>query len=336
MILGESGTGKSASLRNFKKEDLAVVNVIGKPLPFRSKGFETINSDDYTKIRNFLKKTDKKAIVIDDAQYLMANEYMRRAKETGYQKFTDIGQNFWNLMNYCRQLPDDVIVYFLQHTETSADGSTTKAKTIGKMLDEKISLEGMCTIVLRTSVEDGVYSFTTHNSGQDTVKSPVGMFDSDLIPNDLKIVDGHIREYYGMEVTDPDPEPVSKLVPPPQSIPEAPPRKTKKKAKEQSKDEDPVMSADGAYFDITAPDTGIVDDDNPLLNTTEYGRIKRVLDANGITDEELKALVAEKGIYSEDTRISDYDPEFIDYLIDNIKKIQKAIIKKRQPIDLED
>ena len=313
MILGESGTGKSASLRNFKKEDLAVVNVIGKPLPFRSKGFESINSDDYGKIRNFIKLTDKKTIVIDDAQYLMANEYMRRAKETGYQKFTDIGQNFWNLMNYCRQLPDDVIVYFLQHTETSADGSTTKAKTIGKMLDEKISLEGMCTIVLRTSVEDGVYSFTTHNSGQDTVKSPVGMFEPDLIPNDLKIVDGHIREYYGMEVTDPDPEPTQK-----------------------PKAEDPVMSADGAYFDITAPDTGIVDDDNPLLNTTEYGRIKRVLDANGITDEELKALVAEKGIYSADTRISDYDPEFIDYLIDNIKKIQKAIIKKRQPIDLED
>lgn len=313
MILGESGTGKSASLRNFNKEDLAVVNVIGKPLPFRSKGFETINSDDYTKIRNFIKLTDKKTIVIDDAQYLMANEYMRRAKETGYQKFTDIGQNFWNLMNYCRQLPDDVIVYFLQHTETSADGSTTKAKTIGKMLDEKISLEGMCTIVLRTSVEDGVYSFTTHNSGQDTVKSPVGMFEPDLIPNDLKIVDGHIREYYGI-TTETDPQP-------PQT-PQA---------------EDQVMAPDGKYFDINASDNGIVDDDNPLDSLTDYGRIKRVLNQKGITDEELKALVEEKGIYSKETRISDYDPDFITYLIDNIDKIYKAIVVKRDPLgDMED
>ena len=315
MILGESGTGKSASLRNFKKEDLAVVNVIGKPLPFRSKGFQTINSDDYGEIRNFLKKTDKHSIVIDDAQYLMANEYMRRAKETGYQKFTDIGQAFWSLMNYCRQLPNDTIVYFLQHTETSADGSTTKAKTIGKMLDEKISLEGMCTIVLRTSVEDGVYSFTTHNSGQDTVKSPVGMFESDLIPNDLKYVDTKIREYYGMETT-------TETAPEPPQAPTA---------------EDPVMAPDGKYFDITASDNGIVDNENPLDSLTDYGRIKRVLNQKGITDEELKALVEEKGIYSKETRISDYDPDFITYLIDNIDKVYKAIVVKRNPLgDMED
>ena len=315
MILGESGTGKSSSLRKFTADDLAVVNVIGKPLPFRSKGFQTINSDDYGEIRNFLKKTDKHSIVIDDAQYLMANEYMRRAKETGYQKFTDIGQAFWSLMNYCRQLPDDVIVYFLQHTETSADGSTTKAKTIGKMLDEKISLEGMCTIVLRTDVEDGTYSFRTQNSGQDTVKSPVGMFESDLIPNDLKYVDQKIREYYGMETT-------TETAPEPPTPPSA---------------EDQVMAPDGKYFDINASDNGIVDDDNPLDSLTEYGRIKRVLNQKGITDDELKALVEEKGIYSKETRISDYDPDFITYLIDNIDKIYKAIVVKRDPLgDMED
>ncbi len=310
MILGESGTGKSSSLRKFTSDDLAVVNVIGKPLPFRSKGFQTINSDDYGQIRNFLKKTDKHSIVIDDAQYLMANEYMRRAKETGYQKFTDIGQAFWSLMNYCRQLPNDTIVYFLQHTEVSSDGSTTKAKTIGKMLDEKISLEGMCTIVLRTDVEDGTYSFRTQNSGQDTVKSPVGMFDSDLIPNDLKYVDQKIREYYGMETTETTPAPQA---------------------------EDQIMAPDGKYFDITAPDNGIVDDDNPLDSLTEYGRIKRVLNEKGITDEELKALVEEKGIYSKEIRISDYDPDFITYLIDNIDKVYKAIVTKRDPLgDMED
>ena len=148
MILGESGTGKSASLRNFKPDELAVVNVIGKPLPFRSKGFTTLNSDTYSDIRKFMNKTDRKSIVIDDAQYLMANEFMRRAREKGYEKFTEIGQNFWDLINYCRKLDDETIVYFLQHTETSSDGSTTKAKTIGKMLDEKVTLEGMSFFLL--------------------------------------------------------------------------------------------------------------------------------------------------------------------------------------------
>ena len=321
MILGESGTGKSASLRNFSNDDVAIVNTIGKPMPFRSKGFETLNSDDYADIRKFINKTDKKTIIIDDSQYLMANEFMRRAKEKGYEKFTEIAQNFWNLINFCRQLPEDVTVYFLQHTETSSDGSTTKAKTIGKMLDEKISLEGMCSIVLRTNVTDGVYSFSTQNNGQDTVKSPVGMFDSDLIPNDLKMVDDKIREYYDLKPTPDDPEPETKSEPK-----QAKPKKAKKKQ------EDPVRSADGPYFDITAPDTGIVDDENPLLNTTEYGRIKKVLDEKGITDEELRSLVAEKGIYDEDTLISEYDSDFIDYLIDNINKIYHAIVAKRDPL----
>lgn len=305
MILGESGTGKSASLRNFSKDDVVIVNTIGKPLPFRSKGFETVNSDDYGQIRQFIKKTDRKSIVIDDAQYLMADEFMRRAKEKGYDKFTEIAQNYWSLINFCRQLADDQIVYFLQHTETSSDGSTTKAKTIGRMLDEKITVEGMFSIVLRTSVVDGEYCFSTQNNGQDTVKSPVGMFDTDLIPNDLKMVDQKIREYYDLTEEPQDSAP---------------------------HEEDPVMSPTGAYFDITAPDTGIVDDDNPLPNLTDYGRIKRLMNEKHITDDELKALVAEKGIYSEETRISDYDPEFIDYLIENINKINHAIIAKRNPL----
>ena len=117
-------------------------------------------------IQAFLKRTDKKSIVIDDAQYLMANEYMRRAQEKGFDKFTEMGQNFWNLVNYCiKKLPDDTIVYFLQHVERT-DAGNIKAKTIGNLIDSKITLEGMFSIVLRTSVVDGTYSFRTQNSGE--------------------------------------------------------------------------------------------------------------------------------------------------------------------------
>lgn len=306
MILGESGTGKSASLRNFKPEDVAIINTIGKPLPFRSRGFETRDTDSYSAIKAYLRKSNKKSIVIDDAQYLMANEFMRRAKEKGYEKFTEIGQNFWEFVNFCRDLPEDKIVYFLQHVETSADGNTTKAKTIGKMLDEKVTLEGMFSIVLRTKVDEDGYWFSTQNNGADTVKSPVGMFEDSLIPNDLKKVDEAIREYWDLDFD-----------PPEESAPRA---------------EDPEEEPGGKYIDVTAPDTGIVDDENPLIGKTDYGRIKEVLNKKGITDEELRSIVAEKGIYSYETLISDYDPDFIDYLIDNINKIHSAIVAKRDPL----
>ena len=306
MILGESGTGKSASLRHFKPEDIALVNVLGKPLPFRAKKYDHINSDDYGEIVTYLRKTDKKTIVIDDAQYLMGNEFMTRAGEKGYEKFTEIGQSFWRLVNFCRKLPEDVIVYFLQHTELSSDGTTVKAKTIGKMLDEKITLEGMFAIVLRTNVSDGVYSFSTQNNGADTVKSPVGMFQDELIPNDLKMVDDTIREYYDLKL-----EPIEE------------PKEVK---------EDPVSVPGGQYIDINAPHVDIVDDETPLMGNTEYGRIKKVLIEKGIEDEELRSVVADKGIYTADTPISDYDPDFIDYLIENINKIYSSIVAKRDPL----
>lgn len=197
LILGESGTGKSASLRNFKPEEVAVINVGGKPLPFRSR-LKMINTDDYTVIAKALSAMKTKVAVIDDAQYLMANEFMRRAKETGYQKFTDIGTNYWNLIQHViRNLPRDVTVYFLSHIERDINGNE-KCKTIGRMLDEKITMEGLFTIVLKTHVEDGKYTFRTQNSGFDTVKSPIGLFDNVEIDNDLAAVDAKIREYYDM------------------------------------------------------------------------------------------------------------------------------------------
>lgn len=197
MILGQSGTGKSTSLRNFKPEEIGVINVSGKPLPFKSK-LKTIKTDKPEDIEKVIRGAKAKTIVIDDAQYIMANEFMRRAKENGYQKFVDIGRNFWAIVNaVIRETPDDTNVYFMMHTEMDANGNE-KAKTIGKMLDEKITLEGMFTIVLKTAVKDGNYVFLTQNNGMDTVKSPMGMFADAEIPNDLKLVDTVIREYYGM------------------------------------------------------------------------------------------------------------------------------------------
>lgn len=195
-ILGHSGTGKSTSLRNFKSNEILHINVMSKPLPFKGRFAETYNGDDYGEIAKAINKTKCKSIVIDDAQYLMANEFMRRSSELGYQKFTDIANNFWTLINsITNDLPFDVIVYFLMHTDTDENGNE-KAKTIGKLLDEKICIEGMSSIVLKTAVKDGVYSFLTQNNGHDTTKSPLGMFDTYEIENDLKKVDTTIREYW--------------------------------------------------------------------------------------------------------------------------------------------
>lgn len=196
MIYGQSGTGKSTSLRNFKNEDVAVVNVSGKPLPFRG-GIKPYNSDNYTKIMAAISKTDRKSIVIDDATYLMVNEFMRTAKQTGYQKYTDMAVSFNQLIEFAASLPDDKIVYFMGHSDQADDGRE-HFKTIGKMLDNYVTVEGRFTIVLKAVVQDGKYMFATQNNGQDTVKSPMGMFDAALIDNDLKAVDDAIREYWCM------------------------------------------------------------------------------------------------------------------------------------------
>lgn len=195
LLLGESGTGKSTSMRNFKNGELAVVNVAGKPLPFKG-NFETLNgTTDFREIYKFMKLTKAKSIVIDDAQYIMSFQYMRRIKENGWDKFNELQSDFFNLIDCVKDLPADVIVYFLSHIETTQDGRQ-KIKTIGKMLDEKITIEGMFSIVLKTYTSDGKYYFLTQNSGNDTVKSPMGMFPAYAIDNDLKYVDEKIRNYY--------------------------------------------------------------------------------------------------------------------------------------------
>ena len=200
MILGESGTGKSASLRNFQPGEVAIINVAGKPLPFRTR-LKTYISDDYNQVTAAIRGCvgkGAKSIVIDDSQYLMADEFMRRAKENGFQKFTDIGKNYFDLISLVKTLPDDRIVYFLSHLTTDDQGRE-RCKTIGKLLDEKITVEGLFTIVLKTQVKDGHYYFSTQNNGMDTVKSPIGMFEDSLTENDLKTIDLTIREYYNTE-----------------------------------------------------------------------------------------------------------------------------------------
>lgn len=199
-ILGRSGTGKSYSMREFKPDEIGVINVQGKILPFRNGAkFLTADTDDATKVLQALKNLAKsrKTIVIDDFQYLMANEFMRRSTERGYDKFTEIARHAWDVVDAVRDLPNDVIVYILCHTDTDNEG-VERLKTIGKMLDEKIVLEGMSTIVLKTNVSDGTYTFLTQNNGKDTVKSPAGMFPAYAIENNLKYVDEKIRNYYGI------------------------------------------------------------------------------------------------------------------------------------------
>jgi hypothetical protein len=197
LILGDSGTGKSASLRNFKPEEILVINAAGKPLPFKNH-FECITPKFERLTQDVLKAmdaTDKKVIVIDDAQYIMSFQYMRRIKENGWDKWNDIQGDFFNIIKACDYMPDDVIVYFLSHIQRDDEGRE-KIKTMGKMLDEKITIEGLFTTVLKTAVKDGQYFFLTQNSGMDTVKSPIGMFPSYAIDNDLKYVDTKIRNYY--------------------------------------------------------------------------------------------------------------------------------------------
>lgn len=194
LILGASGSGKSASLRNFEPEEVGIFNVASKPLPFRKK-LPVANKASYGSILQALRQPSRKAYVIDDSQYLLAFEFFNRAKETGYQKFTDIALNFRNLIQFIiDQTPEDVIVYFLHHTESAEDGRL-KAKTIGKMLDEKLTVEGLFSIVLLCRAEKDRHYFVTQSEGYSTAKSPMDMFPAE-IDNDLKMVDSTIREYY--------------------------------------------------------------------------------------------------------------------------------------------
>ncbi|MCI9355830.1 MAG: AAA family ATPase [Firmicutes bacterium] len=197
LILGASGSGKSTSLENFSENEVLVFNVAGKPFPFR-KMLKVINNAGYDNIGKILKKKEFEKYVIDDSQYLLAFDLFDKAKEAGYGKFTDIAVRFYNMIRFViKDMPEDVIVYFLHHTEETSNGKI-KAKTVGKMLDDQLTLEGLFSIVLLAETDGESYRFVTQSDGYTTCKSPKGMFGK-TIKNDLKAVDKTIRKYWNLE-----------------------------------------------------------------------------------------------------------------------------------------
>jgi hypothetical protein len=207
--MGRSGSGKTFSIKNFTADEVGVISVEKGRLPFKSdikvvriptkleeeaQSAAQLNAARYSWIQQVIKVSKKKAVVIDDSQYLLVNELFDRAKEAGYNKYVDMAANFRELVHFINRLPeDDKIVYFLHHTELD-DAGRQKAKTIGRMLDEKLVLEGCFDIVLYCEDQ----KFYTQSNGQSTAKTPEGMFEAVEIPNDLKAVDTAIREYWGL------------------------------------------------------------------------------------------------------------------------------------------
>jgi hypothetical protein len=204
LVLGASGSGKSTALRNFEADEIGIFNVASKPLPFRKK-LAVVQKPDYAKIEATLSANHLRAYAIDDSQYLMAFESFAKAKITGYGKFTDIAVSFEHLLETILfATSEDTIVYMLHHTEQTDDGHV-KAKTIGKMLDSQLTIEGLFPIVLLAEVDKGTHIFRTVSDGMTPCKAPDGMLD-DTMPNDLKAVDDAIRAYWGLdeEATDED------------------------------------------------------------------------------------------------------------------------------------
>lgn len=197
LILGYSGSGKSTSMRNFEEGEVGIFNVAGKPLPFRRR-LSMANNPMYGQIMNSLNKNKLRAYVVDDANYLMAFENFRKAKETGFGKFTDMAMHFEQLLECANGTNEDTIVYFLMHPDTD-DMGRMKPKTIGKMLDNQLTVEGMFPIVLLAERDEGGFCFVTETDGNTPVKTPMDMFASGRIDNDLKAVDAAIREYWGMK-----------------------------------------------------------------------------------------------------------------------------------------
>lgn len=200
LVLGESGSGKSASMRNFKKEDVGILNVASKPLPFRNtNGLVTFNKATYNTIKQAVCSPSRPSYVIDDAQYLMAFESFDKVNETGYTKFSVMAKNYEEMLRVIQEdTSPDTIVYVMQHIETNDEGKV-KAKTLGKMLDQQLTIEGLFSIVLLAKTDERRHYFVTQSDGTNPCKSPMGMFDEVEIDNDLKMVDDTIREYYGLK-----------------------------------------------------------------------------------------------------------------------------------------
>lgn len=205
LIIGKSGSGKSAAMRNLDPKRVALINVLGKPLPFRGK-FTQIVTDDYSKVAASITsaaKNGRDIIIIDDAGYLITNMFMRGHSNAGagngvFSLYNSIGDHFWNLIDLIRAEPSNARVYLIMHEDMN-DFGQVKPKTIGRLIDEKVCLEGLFTICLRCMISDGKHIFRTQSDGLDVTKSPMGMFDELEIDNDLNMVDQKICDYYKEE-----------------------------------------------------------------------------------------------------------------------------------------
>lgn len=202
LLLGKSGSGKSTSMRNFAKDELALINVNKKPLPFKGKFDSTLESTNYEQIEKAIFSTQKKVIVIDDAGYLITNQFMMGHGENKgnavFELYNSLADNFYKLIKFCQEkVADDKTVYFVMH-EDKNDFGDVKPKTIGKLLDEKVCVEGLFTIALRAECLNGEYIFHTKTDGSDVTKTPMGLFETDTVPNDLKEVDRKIRVFYDL------------------------------------------------------------------------------------------------------------------------------------------
>ena len=196
LIMGKSGSGKSSSMRNFDENEIAIFNVASKPLPFRKK-LKKIDGATYETIAKNLQNTALNTYIVDDAGYLMTFESFDKIMEKGYEKFTTNAKHFYDMIKFVISvLPSDAIVYFVQHVEMSDDG-VLKPRTVGKMIDTQLCLEGLFSVVLLADSSDGKYKFITQTDGTTVAKSPIEMFPLE-IDNDLKFVDDTIREYYDL------------------------------------------------------------------------------------------------------------------------------------------
>ena len=195
LIYGESGSGKSTSLRNFEPNELGIFNISQKPLPFKKK-LPMAMTDNYEVIKKHLKENNKNCYVLDDVGLAMTFYLFNHCLENGYQKFTQAAKDFYDLVTCAiRETSDDTIVYFIMHVERSDDGSRLKAKTAGKMIDNQLTLESLFSIVLYATTDGKKHTFITQSDGATTAKSPMDMFPIEM-DNDLKAVDTAIREYY--------------------------------------------------------------------------------------------------------------------------------------------
>lgn len=212
LIIGKSGSGKTYSLKNFKADEVGVISVEKGRLPFKSdiktvkvpkdptegeaKNAAQINQAKYAWVTSVIRRSKAKSVVIDDSQYLLVNELFDRAYEKGYDKFNSLAVKFRDLIHAVNEMEEeDKIVYFLHHSETDEDGRA-KVKTVGKMLDSTLTVEGCFDIVIYC--QD--YKFFTQSNGISTAKSPEDMLPLEM-PNDLKAVDDAIRDYYGIKIT---------------------------------------------------------------------------------------------------------------------------------------